>query len=348
MSNVRSFCSNEQRLKEAGDWIARLDRGLTSDEQESLERWLSVDTKNREVLGRVLKVWNKAESLSRLSSLFPKPASRSERYRPLLWSTAATLATVTIVSVAWVLAYRPAAPASIPGPPQTANDNRRIIETAVGERQVVTLADGSVINLNTNTLIEASYSAQRRHLVLHRGEASFDVAHDGDRRFSVHAQGNTVTALGTVFHLELSRNNGLELVVTDGKVMVDVPATTGSPATLPAPAARQPILVSAGEELTFGTDNPVVRAIDPVDVKVRLSWHEGRVVFRGETMEQVEREIRRYSDVEFVYLDDGIRQEPVGGMYLEGELNEFLENLEANFNIQYQRIGERRVLLSRE
>lgn len=348
MSNVRSLCSGEQRLKEASDWTARLDRGLTSDERDSLERWLSIDTKNREVLNRVLEVWNKAESLSRLSSLFPEPVSRSERYRPLLWATAATLATVTFVSVAWVLTYEPVTPTIIPSPLQTVSDDQRIIETAVGERQVFTLPDGSVINLNTNTLIEANYSARRRHLTLHRGEASFDVAHDGNRAFVVRARENTVTALGTVFHLELSHDNRLELVVTDGNVIVDVPAAAGPATELPAQPARKPILVSAGEELTFGLENPVVRAIDPVDVKVRLSWHEGRVVFRGETMEQVEQEISRYSNVEFVYLDESIRQEQVGGMYLEGELNEFLENLEANFNVRYQRIGERRVLLSRK
>ncbi|MEO1247327.1 MAG: FecR domain-containing protein [Pseudomonadota bacterium] len=343
MSKVRSIRSREQRLEEASDWIARLDRTLTEDEEKRLEEWLRADPRNEETLSTVLRVWNKAESLGRLSALFPKPVTRSGRDQPLLWAAAAAVTVVTVLSAAWVFSNDAAQPLENSAPPLVADRNPRVFETAIGEREDVTLPDGSIVTLNTNSLLEIAFDQEQRRNVLHRGEASFTVAHDPDRPFAVHASDNVVTAVGTVFHLEITNDDHVELVVTDGKVIVDTPL-----AQRPSPSTAAPILVSAGEEATLGDARPVVRPIDPGDVQLRLSWHQDKLVFRGETMEQVEHEIRRYTNIEFVYLDDSIRQESVGGLVLDGDVNGFLKGLDASFDIQYQHIGESRVLLSRK
>jgi transmembrane sensor len=218
----------------------------------------------------------------------------------------------------------------------------------IGERKDFTLPDGSVITLNTNSLIETDFDARQRTLVLKRGEASFNVAHDADRPFAVHAIDNTVTALGTVFHLQITDGNHVELVVTDGQVIVDLLVASGASAQKPAQTSRAPILVSAGEEFTIGADDEVARPIDPADVQVRLSWRQGKLIFRGETMEQAVREIGRYTSDEFVIADQSLRQEPVGGVFLAGDVAKMLEDLQNNFNVRYHRIGDHRVLLSRE
>ena len=46
MSNLLSFPNNRLEKEEAGQWLARVDRGLTPDEQDALSEWL------REQIGR--------------------------------------------------------------------------------------------------------------------------------------------------------------------------------------------------------------------------------------------------------------------------------------------------------
>src|SRR5690606_22582752 len=66
--------------------------------------------------------------------------------------------------------------------------------TAVGERRTVTLEDGSVLVLNTNTAVEVRFRGNARRLALVRGEAQFDVRPDAQRPFTVTADGTAVTA----------------------------------------------------------------------------------------------------------------------------------------------------------
>src|SRR5690606_33902749 len=91
-------------------------------------------------------------------------------------------------------------------------------ETRVGERRALTLADGSEVILNTDTLIEVAFDAGARDLSLHRGEAYFSVASDAARPFRVHAGGAIVEAVGTAFTVQRTLNEELEVTVTEGEV----------------------------------------------------------------------------------------------------------------------------------
>lgn len=69
----------------------------------------------------------------------------------------------------------------------------------VGEMPVVTLEDGSVVQLNAASAIAVEFTEKRRVIRLLRGEAFFQVAHGADRPFTVMAGTTSVTALGTAF-----------------------------------------------------------------------------------------------------------------------------------------------------
>jgi len=49
--------------------------------------------------------------------------------------------------------------------------------TAIGERSTVPLADGSIVTLNTASVVEVAYEASERRVRLLKGQASFKVAH---------------------------------------------------------------------------------------------------------------------------------------------------------------------------
>jgi transmembrane sensor len=69
--------------------------------------------------------------------------------------------------------------------------------TGFGEQRVITLADGSVVSLNTESALKVDLSSSRRAITLLKGEAFFRVAHDPSRPFEVLARKATVKAVGT-------------------------------------------------------------------------------------------------------------------------------------------------------
>jgi transmembrane sensor len=115
-----------------------------------------------------------------------------------------------------------------------------IYRTASGERRVVTLEDGSQIALDSQSEVRVRYSKSARNLVLSRGQARFDVAHDVERPFCVIAANQKVVATGTSFNIDILGSN-LLVTLIEGHVVVlpqaHVPAGRPPVETLDASAA---------------------------------------------------------------------------------------------------------------
>jgi len=347
VNKVTRLRTREERLEQAADWVVRFDRGLRGDEHETLEAWLDDDAGNREALLLMLETWEKSDSLARLAELFPEPDRRRRRISSFAWTGALLL--VLAVAVAWFLL--PAPDIGADSEPVIAEQlDSQTFETLVGARKTFELADGSTVDLNTNSLIDVRYSPRERHLELKRGEATFTVAHDPSRPFRVLVGHTVFEAVGTEFNLEIMTDRNIELVVTDGRVRVaarPLEQSSGETASIEATTPDTPVLVAAGEEFTVGGDSPVAVVIDRADIDARLSWHRDDLVFRGETLGQVLQEIGRYTTVEFILLDDGLRSRPVGGVFKVGDVQGALNTLERNFGISYQMVDGNKVLLSR-
>ncbi len=104
--------------------------------------------------------------------------------------------------------------------------------------------------------------------------------------------------------------------------------------------------VAAGEELILGSSVEEVTKISPANIEVKLSWQSGNLIFRGESLEDAMAEVGRYTSVEFVFLDDELRKVRIAGLFRAGDVDGFLAVLRENFDIAYERVDERKVLLS--
>ncbi len=347
MNNVTRLTTREQRLDNAADWIARFDRGLREDEQQALNDWLDEDVGNRESLLLMLEAWDKSDSLSRLAELFPEPVQRRNRLGTFAWS-GAVAAALSAVAIGLFVVF--SGPADTPEPVIAEQRDSQIFETLVGARKTFELADGSIVHLNTNSLIDVHFSAGERRLELKRGEATFTVAHDASRPFRVVVGQTVFEAVGTEFNLEITNDQNIELVVTDGKVRVAVSSPgqgDGELGTIDVPLLETPVLVAAGHEFTVGGDLSEAMIIDRADIEARLSWRKDNLIFRGETLGQALEEIGRYTTVEFVLLDDELRKESVGGMFKVGDIQGTLQSLEHNLGVSYQMVDGNTVLLSK-
>ena len=347
MNNIYEFPRHDQRYDEASVWIAKLDNDLSAADQEALQKWMAADQENRTVLLEMAKLWDKMGVLSRLSDLFPRSVTQPAR-SPRFALAAAAAVLITVLAGVWAVIGLDSGNASDAREAvfETASDT--IYETAIGEQSTVHLPDGTQLVLNTNSLVEVNYTDQYRLLKLERGEIHVQVAHDKVRPLSVFAGDKIVKAVGTAFTLEIVSHQQIELVVTEGKVLVGVHQRTPGGAGDVTPDIRlsSSVTIVAGEQIILGTPEEEITEVSPEEIEVKLSWRQGNLVFRGESLEYAVAEIGRYTTVEFVILDDNLRKVRIAGLFRAGDVDGLLATLRENFDISYERTGNGKILLT--
>ncbi len=344
MKKVFQFRSEEDRYDEASLWVERLSEGLTAEEEAALQDWLAEDAANQAVLERMAMLWDKMDSLNRLSALVPHPTRTavSTGSRKSYLAVAASLVLGLSVLLFWNVSMESGSD------PQIAQRPAEIVyETAIGEQQVHLLEDGTKITLNTASRVSVRFTVGARLLHLESGEVHVQVVKDPLRPLSVVAGDYVVQAIGTAFNIELRGDREIELVVTEGTVRIGKQAQamqeplTSVEITLPGSAT----IITAGQELVTGEKDNVARSISADDVKVKLSWREGNLIFQGETLAEAAGEIERYTGVEFVFVDEDLKEVRVSGFFRAGDVEGMLAVLKENFEIEFQRETDKRVLL---
>ena len=186
--------------------------------------------------------------------------------------------------------------------------------TALGERRVVTLADGSRVALDANSQVTVRYTKSARLLELVHGQARFDVAHDVERPFSVLAGAQKIIATGTAFNVDL---NGSRVLVTliEGHVVVVDEKSTVHAMGVPEPAIRhQSVELKAGQQLTALPETPPV--IETANIQRATAWMNGQLMIDNEPLSQVIAQVNRYTAAPIE-----IRDSEVGAMRISGVFN---------------------------
>ena len=344
MNNVYEFPQRDKPYDEASEWVARMDKGLSAAEERELQRWMAADTANRQNLLEMTRLWDDMSVMSRLSDLIPKPASRTPGPASRLAIAASVL--VAVIAGGWLFWSGPGTGAS---DTLTAAAPESVYETQIGEQSTIVLHDGTQVVLNTNSRIEVIYTDTYRLLRLERGEIHVDVAHDKERPLSVAAGDRIVQAVGTAFSVEITEDRKIELVVTEGKVLIGAHARPHAQQVVVTPPVLEPtsVAVAAGEEILLGSRDEIVVPVSPEEIEVKLSWREGRLIFEGESLAEAVEEIGRYTTIEFVIQDEDLKKIKIGGRYRAGDVDALLISLKENFDVGSERTGEGTILLSR-
>lgn len=338
--------STERRFDEAGLWIAKLDRGLSADDAVALRSWLASAPENREVFLEMSALWDNLDLLAQLSELFPQ---RMPKRRSRFFSPVGIAASVFIIAFAGLLGLLTLAPQPLTHTQAPISASVTAThQTRIGERSTITLPDATELILNTNSLVHVKYSTNRRILVLEKGELYVKVATDKTRPLSVFAGEQEIRAVGTEFNVEISSDQRIELVVTEGKVLVGVHAQQPTSeqafnrSTLPLSASE----VTQGQTTILGISENTVGDISAEEIAVKLSWQQGNLVFRGESLEAAVDEIGRYTPVEFVIADERLKLLRISGLFKAGDVEGLLATLKENFDIAHTYSEKGNVILN--
>ncbi|MEP6618382.1 MAG: FecR domain-containing protein [bacterium] len=160
--------------------------------------------------------------------------------------------------------------------------------TAAGALDSARLPDGSRVLLGPGSdLTLANGFADGTRVVTLRGEARFDVVHDGSHPFIVQTSAASFRDVGTVFSVHSDAADGARIVVASGSVAV---LPTGGSET---------VTLKAGDRAQVGTSGSlrVERAGATADDD---AWTSGRLVLRDASIAQVTADLRRWYGVVLV------------------------------------------------
>lgn len=324
--NILNFPDRSPIEEEAARWVVRHDRGsLTPEERAQFDAWKATSPLHAEAFNRLTAQWSELDALALLGDT---PAEPPLYKRPATWAgigIAAAVAFAVFVGVSQVTpqSHAPIQIAQTPG--------LDVYKTRVGDQEKITLADGSIVTLNTASRIETRMNAQERTVRLLEGEAFFEVAHDPSRPFRVYAGDGMTVAVGTAFSVRLNKD-AVEVVVSQGKVAYSRLADTPAPETV--------AYVTAGETASF-SDNVVIEKVAAAEVDRKLSWTEGKLVFAGAPLSSVVADISRYTDIHFDFANQELAEMRVGGVFQVGKVDDMLDAIETNFGLQVERLGEK-------
>lgn len=231
-------------------------------------------------------------------------------------------------------------------------------ETAVGEQRSVTLRDGSVVFLNTNSKVHIQWLGLERRVELTRGEARFRVAKNTIQPFVVLTSRAAVRVLGTEFNVRADVKS-TQVAVMEGQVEVSATnaATSPTPATDPAgpnvdddshptPVSSASIRLGAGERAAV-TNHGIEPNTGP-SIESVVAWTDRRLVFRDEPLNSVVSEFNRYRTKPLVLDDPELAALKISGAFDLTDPESLLAYLQTFETVQVRQWGDGSEHLSRE
>jgi transmembrane sensor len=343
MSNVIEL--NKDPMDEASLWITRLDRGLSEQEQVALKVWLQASQTHVDIFMQLVKLWDKMESLSQLSELFPHKPQHLPNNKISIFAWAASFIFASLISVSlWLNADIFFGQNTI----QVVQFNSDY-ETKIGEQSTFFLQDKTRIKLNTNSLVRVTYTDKQRVFELLRGEMHVVVAHNKRKPLSVYAGTSIIQAVGTSFNVELGSQQ-VELIVTDGKVLVsDINSQTVEPLKLKnVYLSPKSFAVNKGQKAQLKASNTSIIGSDKGKLASDLAWQQGNLIFRGESLFDAMQEVSRYTNYQFDFGDEDTKSLQIAGLFKTSDISGLLAALESNFNVVFKKMSSNKIRLSKK
>jgi transmembrane sensor len=262
---------------DALDWQVLLHSGnATAADRARYQRWCRLSPAHAEAATEAEALWR---------DLGHTPTAQTTPLTPRRWRRLSALAASLMLCMAGYGAWQ-----QLPA-------WRADYHTSVGQRQSLTLADGSRVTLNSASALSVVYSDHERKVVLEAGEALFETVAD-PRPFVVQASGAAVTGNAAVFSVRRV-SGGDQVLLAEGQAQVDGQALQ--------PAA---------------------------DARTRTAWQRGKLIFNGKPLGQVLAELERYQHGRIVIPDSQLAALEVSGVFDLDDPHALLRTLEQRYGLK--------------
>jgi len=332
-----------QRLGEASQWLARLRADPASEDNlRGWLRWCEQHPANAEAFERIEGLWGQfgqvAGDFVAVSPDAAEPQDRGARdqapsaamlrrpRRRLLWLAAASILLTIGAGVAWHL--------------RQGTGQFVATEAATTENRLISLPDGSSLQLSARTQVSIAFENGERRLRMSEGEAYFKVQHDRSRPFVVSAGALAVKAVGTAFDVK-SDSSGVTVTVEEGIVAV---SPLASPGGWQADTAWE---VGPGYQFHY-TSQRGNATLTALDTSAAMAWREGRLEYVNAPLKSVIADVNRYSARRVEIGDSAAAALTFTGTVLTSSVHGWLDALPSALPIRIDRTsGDADVIYAR-
>lgn len=307
-------------MTEQTDWtlLAKYLSGECSEEEQSkIEIWIDSSIENQKIIELMKDVWHTSESTNQTSDI------------KKIWNNVVREAGIPIESkiktkinladlfnniVNWFFPFSPklnkslgyafvilmvvSLPFFMKDTIKNSLFNNEPIMTSIvvenGNRRNITLDDGTKVHLDAGSKITYpnKFDNESREVILN-GEAYFEVAHNPEKPFIVHAKNARVEVLGTKFNIRAwEESNKVNVAVVQGKVSLEPEKNI----------SNEKVFLTKGLASSI-SEIGKLSIPQKVDIEKELGWMHNEISFQNASLVEVLSQIKRWYKIDFTISD---------------------------------------------
>lgn len=301
-----SQVSNDSIIENAAQWFMRLQEDDCTDvERTQFAQWLAADPRHAHEYEAMCATWAACEGLkpTGMPPASPATAAAAPRSRPRRHRQIFSLAAATALSwlVGWHQGWIPSQYES---------------QQAGNATRIVTLPDGSRVELNINTHLTYTGYRDRRIVSLDNGEAFFEVARDSLHPFIVKAGQGSIEAIGTRFNVWLYEQQ-VQVMLVEGSVQVVSDRSHPD----------RSVQLTPGMQAGYQAGDAQARISQPRAADTSLAWRYGKLVFNDLPLRLALPLINRYLTTPVMLADNATGDLRLGLNYNTREMSALVNAL---------------------
>lgn len=285
-----------------------------------LSDWLTQSASHQAAYWRLKAAWDQTE---RLAALRPDSFQRSSTPKSGMFSTIAKgfVGAAAIAAVVAALGF-------------WGSSDGQLYTTGVGGRTTIRLADGSELDLGTDSEIRTHFDANPRAVDVLKGEVFFHITHNEAQPFVVSVGRNRVVDVGTEFLVRKTPEK-VQVSLIEGEARFEAASTLSEGRSV----MLHPGDVALATATSFDVSHKSHRALSD-----ELGWRRGVLVFHDTKLSDAIAEFNRYNGVKMVVSDPKVAALTINGTFRTNGFEQFARVTRDVFGLRIERKAEGIVL----
>jgi transmembrane sensor len=311
------------------EWLVKLRSGnLSEHDARAFADWLAQDGAHAASFAKAeafLSEMTVAVNLPRPLDGEIKPDALTNAQGTMVIKPIASRKSWLAIPIALAAAWLVAVGLVLPSQSDVWDDLLSDYHTRTGEIRDVTLADGSHLQLNTNTAVSVRFSNHRRLVTLHHGQARFSVAKDAARPFEVEANSLTFRALGTVFDV-YKQSHAINVIVQEHAITARVRED------------NKTVTIQAGQQWRYQGELDLPQPVT-INLAQASAWQQHRLFINDRPLSELIEEVGRYRLGRIYLADKQLNNLRVTGVFPLDNPDDIITSVRKVLGLQLTRLG---------
>lgn len=310
-----------------------LNGDLSRTEQEKLVNWIKDSPKNQRLFFELKDVWDASHKGSnekvneQLLKFYRKQATQKRTKSISSWKSVIAVAAILVFGLVIGSVMQM----------QFGQDNSQLESFYVpkGSRSEVTLADGTKVNLNSNSYLKFDTHFSKNNRIVHlEGEAYFEVKSDKNHPFTVQTNNFDIVVTGTKFNVSNYHDDQLiGATLAEGKIELFTDD-------------HQQFEIKPGEKISLDRKTNHYELND-ADVESETAWIDNEFIFKEIPFPDLIKRLERWYDVRISYSGNELNEMMYSGSFKNQEtIWQVLDALKLTSPIDYEKISFRKFELN--